>query len=174
MSTKKSTVIANSETVPQTLNLSGTDGGRVRCACDSFELATTDLADSDIILFAELPANAVLLALEFMNDDLDIHATETFAPDIGLYEPDGSTVADLDAFASATALFQDANIVWIDMLAEAGTVPVAKIGKRLFDWAGDSAGEFASYIIGWTLTGSGGTATAQAGTIAYRFLYSVD
>ena len=174
MSTKKSTVIANSETTPQTLNFAGAHGGRVRVSIGSFELATTDLVDADIILFDELPANAVILSLEFMNDDLDTGGTETLAPDIGLYEPDGSTVADLDAFASATNLFENANAVWIDVLAEAGVVPVAKIGKRLFDWAGDSAGDFASYFLAWTLTGTGGAATAAAGTIAYKITWAID
>lgn len=174
MSTKKSTVITNNEAKPQILNLAGNHGGRVRVACGSFELADEDLADADVILFAELPANAVILSLEFMNDDLDTGATETLAPDIGLYEPDGSTVADVDAFASATTLFEDANTVWIDVLAEAGTAAVAKIGKRLFDWAGDSQGDFASYFIAWTLTGSGGSETAVGETIAYKITYAVD
>ena len=174
MSTLKSTVITNNEATPQVFNLAGNHSGRVRVAIGSFEVATGDLVDDDIILFDELPANAVILSLEFMNDDLDVNATETLAPDIGLYEPDGSTVADVDAFASASVLFEDANVAWVDVLAEAGVVPVANIGKRLFDWAGDSSGDFASYFVAWTLSGSGGAATAQAGTIAYKITYAID
>ena len=174
MTTKRSIVITNNEATPQIFNLAGNHGGRVRISSGSFELATGDLDDDDIILFAEIPANAVLIGIWFINDDLDVNATETLAPDIGLYEPDGSTVADVDAFASATVLFEDANVAWVDVLAEAGVVPVANIGKRLFDWAGDSAGDFASYFVAWTLSGSGGAATAQAGTIAYRIEYAID
>lgn len=172
MSTKKSTVITNNEATPQTLNTAGTHGGRVRIACDSFELATTDLDASDIILLDKLPANAVIVGLYLMSDDLDSNGTPTLAANVGLYESDGATAADADCFASAITTLQSATTSWQDILAEAGTAAVANIGDPLWDVAGDSQGDFEEYYVALTL--SAAAATAAAGTLAYKIEYVVD
>ena len=46
------------------------------------------------------------------------------------------------------------------------------IGKTLYEWAGDSAGDFAEYDIVMTQTVT--TGGAAAGTIAYEIEYTID
>lgn len=169
MSTKYSDQVANNQSDPIVLN-TPQHGGRERVMIGSFELAATDLQSDDIIHLCKLPANAIITGLWIQNDDLDSHGTPTAACDVGLY--DNSTtpaVADVDAFASAITTLQAATATWTDILGEAGAVPKAKIGKKLYEWAGDSQGDFSEYWISMTFTAS--AATGAAGTLAYKVSY---
>ena len=175
MGTKKSTVIANSELSPQVMNIAGTHGGRVRVLMDSFELATGDIDDDDIILLDRIPTSAVITGLWIMNDDMDSGGTPTLATDVGVYDTDSSvTVKDRNAFTSAVTTLQAATATWTDLLAEAGATALAFIGGQLWEWAGDASKPDldTEYFIALTIETV--AQTAVAGTLAYKIEYVLD
>ena len=128
---------------------------------------------SDVILLCKLPANAIITGIWLMSDDLDSGTTAT--TDVGLFEYSSEdslstpVAADDDCFASAITTLRAATTAWQDVLAEAGAAAVANIGKKAYEWAGDSQGDFNEYIVGLTFDAAGDT----AGTLAYKIEYVV-
>lgn len=127
-------------------------GAPLNCAVASEELAAAD-DDGSVYRFFRLPANAVIVKLDVINDAI----TSGTDFDIGFYEPGaGGAEKDKDVLTDG------------DDLSSAGsqdglqTVDAANRGKMVFEHAGDSeSAKFAEYDLALT----GNTVGSAAGTI---------
>lgn len=178
MATTVATEVSNRYASPPSKNPVGIDGGRVRIAMGTIALAAADIdADGDIVLLAQLPAQARLISIKVACDTLDTGTDVAF--NCGLYEPttDGSTagtLVDENVYASAVALGQSAaGSAFTELLGESLDTDVMDgFGEQLYETAGDAQGEFAHYDIALTQTAAASGATA--GDLAYQILYSID
>lgn len=165
-STLNSNLMTNILASPQVFNSANKSGGKLRVEVDSFEVATTYTDGAgDKIRLCRVPADAVPVGLYLMSDDLDSGGT-ALAVDIGIEDVDGN-VKDADAFASAATTLSGATAVWTDLLCEAGAVPLALLGKKMYEWAGDSDASEGSYDIVIAVTTA--ATTSAAGTLAFKF-----
>ena len=171
--TKKSNIITNLDLAKPSLTDHGKQIGGCKISADAFELATEDIGDiNDVIELTRLPSHARILSIKIYSDEVDTHASPTLATDCGIYLTDG-TVVDVDAFGSAvTTGWGDAPGVGVDFIAEAGAGAVVNIGKRLWEWVGESEDPVIHYDICLRLTAA--AATAASGTISFVILYTND
>ena len=174
MVTTLSDSLTNAAATPQALGTSGSKGGRVRVACDAFETTATVFATAgDIILLERFPTSAIILDIEFMNDDLD--GTADVTADVGIYDTDSAqTVKVIDVFASDLTMFQAAVTTWTSVFDESAVFDVANAGKQLWEHAGDSVkpANDRDYFIAITCVVD--AASDQAGTLAYKITYVLD
>jgi len=180
MATTDSTEVTNFLADPSVRTPVGQWGGRVRVAMGNFEVVAADIdAASDLIRLTRLPAQARIRSIKIGNDDLDGAGSPTSVVDIGLFEPAATpaTAADADCFVDGSIQLRAASPM-VNVLATttASTAVLAtalpNVGKTLYEWAGDSAGDFAEYDIVMTQTVT--TGGAAAGTIAYEIEYTID
>jgi hypothetical protein len=146
----------------------------------NFELTGADFdvhSPADTVRLTRLPAQARIKSIKIGNDDLDGGSDSIV--DIGLYEPAATpaTAADADCFVDGSIQFRAASPM-VNVLATttASTAVLAtalpNIGKTLYEWAGDSAGDFAEYDIVMTLMAS--VSSDADGTVAYEIEYTID
>lgn len=145
-----------------TLAPHGRLGGRVLVANDAFELAATDVDLDDIIHLMQLPSSARPLECRFASDQL---GSASCLADLGVYKIDG-TVVDRDCIGSAFNLNSVAFTT--DRRYEAANLDTA--GKTLWELAGFTEDPLIPLLLSLTIFSVTG---AQAGTLAYRILYSM-
>lgn len=182
MATVYSTVLTNLDAVPRLITDAANLGGKLRIAAATIEVATGDIDNNDIILLTELPSNAKLHSLVVYNDDLDSNVSPTLAANIGLYagvrftDTDSSfTVYQKDAvisesaYASAITTLQDENTEGSELAFEVNDI--ASIADRVWQDAGLTSDPKVVLRLGITI--SNVAATAVAGTITVRCMYSI-
>lgn len=172
MSTKQSSIISNPTSTPVVLNAGAVDGGKVRHAIGTIELATTDIDLNDTIEICDLPTNAVVKRIWIANDDLD-SAGPTITFDLGLYSITAagalSTVKDVDAYANAST--QLGSAAGLTDLSN-HTRNIDKIGQRVWQDAGDASDPGGSYRLVATIDAA--ATTPAAGTLSFQVEYTVE
>jgi len=156
MGTKNSTLVANFESVPQTMNDAALLHGVMRVAQGTIALAAGDSDDKYIVMLAPIPSNAVVSQIFVGSDTLGGSCTFN----IGIYKDDG-TVVDEDLFASAVA---DAAAL-ADLRFEAANINTA--GQKMHTLAGDSVDPGGYYYVAATMQAAGGTAGDMSFNITY-------
>ena len=171
--TKKSNIITNLDLAKPVIADVGKEVGTVYVSCDAFEVAAEDVGDvNDVIELTRLPSHARPLSILIFSDELDTNGSPTLATDCGIYLTDG-TVKDADAFGSAvTTGWGDAAGAGVEFITEAGAAAVANIGKRLWEWVGESSDPSVDYDICLRLTAV--AATGAAGTLSFIIKYTLD
>ena len=122
MATEKSEAVTNVEAaIPVALDRKR---GRIKTIVDQLAVSSGGVGDAaDLLLFAPIPSNAVILDVLVMNDDLDAHACPTLEGDWGLaysgiggtQKKDGNTsgtAADANCFEDADTALQAAVTTW--------------------------------------------------------------
>lgn len=169
---------ANPRTVTDVANL----GGELRIAASTIEVATGDIDNNDIIMFTELPSGGKVHSIRLFNDDLDSNASPTLTANIGLYagqrftDTDSSftvyqkdAVLDEDCYASAITALQDPNTEGSEFVYEVRDI--ANIGNAIWQDAGLTSDPRIPLRLAITI--SNAAATAAAGTITLRCMYSI-
>lgn len=141
-------------------------------------VATTSIDEvGDVVVFTELPWNALVHSVRIFNDDLDSHSTPTLAVDVGLFKMTKAgtvTVLDADAYASAITTLQAANTVGVNVCFESGVkdIDVTDLNKRVFEDAGLTAEPTDGFcLLGLTVTTA--AATAVAGDVLIVVAYTM-
>ena len=145
-------------------------GGRQRVITGNFEVATTDIDASDIIVLARLPANAVVTSIKLSSDALDAGSSLTF--DVGIYD-ENQAVLSLDIFATDSTIFQSATAAPGTEMRYEFSSNTDTQGDRLWELGGvstDPGGLMYDIAITFVLV----AATAAAGTIGYEIFYTID
>lgn len=176
-STVKSENVTNIEASP--ITVLDRKKGRLKTIIDQDAIATTSIDEAnDLMLFAPIPSNAVILDVLLLNDDLDGHACPTLAANVGLYysgiggtqKKNGKTsgtVIDADCFASAVATLQAAKVDWTSVRFEADDIVDVK--KEAWEVAGLTADPGGLFYVGIAVTTA--AATAAAGDVVVRVDY---
>ena len=142
-------------------------GGRMRVACGTVALATTEMEAGDTIMLAPVPTQAAIISIKIYNDDLDSGTTVTMH--VGLYADDGdATVKDADAYASATTDLRAAVLTGTEVAFEARNINT--MGQRVWEDAGDSTDPGGHYLVGIETDAAGDT----AGDLSFVITYVVD
>ena len=130
MATTKSNLITNEEATPAVSNIVSKQGGRIRTACDSFEVLAADVeADGDIMRLCRRPAHAVGLGIKIWSDDLGSSGTV----DCGVYATDSDTDTNAAIFANNFDISGQVTN-GTDLRTQAATAAaLASIGKRLYE-----------------------------------------
>jgi hypothetical protein len=172
--TVKGTLITSLEAKPFVQGPVGSNGGNLKAAVTTTEIATTSIDEvNDVVLVLPLPADARLISLVLFNDDLDTNGSPGLVVHVGgFYGHDvigqtSGTVIDADGIASSITTLQAANTTGVELIGEAN--PIEDIGKPLFDIMGLTTNPGGTIYIGLTVTVI--AATAAAGTITLRALY---
>lgn len=141
--------------------------GRMRVACGTIALATTEMEAGDTIMLAPIPTSAAVISIKIFNDDLDSGTTVTMH--CGLYTADGNVTAkDVDAYASATTDLRAAVLVGTEIAFEARNINL--MGQRVWEDAGDSTDPGGHYLIGLETDAAGNT----AGDLSFIITYVID
>tara|TARA_R110002020_G_scaffold71209_2_gene184181 strand:- start:2031 stop:2510 length:480 start_codon:yes stop_codon:yes gene_type:complete len=156
MTTLNSTLVANFEATPQTVNDATNLHGVMRVAQGTIALAAGDSTDNDIVMLAPIPSNASIPQI-FVGSDT-FGGSCTF--NVGLYTEAG-VVKDEDVFASSVA---DAAAM-ADVRFEAANITTA--GQKVYELAGDSADPGGFYYVAVTFNATGGTAGDMSFLISY-------
>lgn len=147
-------------------------GARQRVITGNFEVATTDLDASDIIVLARLPATATIQSIRLSCDALD--AGSSLAFDLGIYD-ENQAVLDVNYFATVSTIFQAAvNAPGTELRYEAGTAGPDRVGDRLWEQGGVASPGPGGVMYDIAITFTTVAATAAAGTIGYEILYTID
>ncbi len=141
-------------------------------------VATTSIDETaDVVLFTELPWNALVHSITLYNDDLDSNGTPTLAVDVGLYKmtKDGTvTELDVDAYAAAITTLQAANLTGVDVVFESGikNIDTTDLNKRVFEDAGLTSEPLDGYcLLGMKVTTV--SATPVAGDVLAIIKYTM-
>ena len=156
MGTKNSDLVSNFEATPQVKNSAGLLHGSVRVAQGTIVVAAGDSDDTDIVMLAPIPSNAVVPNI-FVGSDT-FGGSCTF--NVGIYQTDG-TVVDEDYFATTVA---DAAAL-ADVRHEAADINTA--GKAMWEMAGASSDPGGFYYIAATMAAAGGTEGDMSFVINY-------
>ena len=166
----KSTIGAPTKAAFETVPV-GRYGGRQRVITGNYEVATTDIDTSgDLIVLARLPAQAVVQAILMCNDALDVGTALDF--DLGIFD-ENQAVLDQDYFAAAITQLSSAVAAPGTDLRYSAATDADTVGDQLWEMAGvatDPGGVMYDIVI----TIVDGAVGAQAGTIGYEILYTVD
>lgn len=177
-----SSILQNLDANPRVVTDAANLGGKLRIAAATIEAGTGDIDASDVIMLFDIPSNAKLHSLVLFNDDLDSNVSPTLAAHIGLYagakftDTDSSftvyqkdDVIDADCYATAITALQDANTEGSEFAYEVRDI--ADIAQDL--WEDCSLTSDPKIPLRLALTISNAAATAAAGTITVRCIYSV-
>ncbi len=146
-------------------------GGRQRVITGNFEVATTDIDASDIIVLARIPATSTIQSIKLSSDALDDGSALVF--DLGIYD-ENQAVLDQDYFATLSTIFQTATAApGTEMLYEAAT-GAERVGDRLWEMGGVASPGPGGVMYDIAMTITTVAATAAAGTIGYEILYTLD
>lgn len=175
MANTNSDIVANLVASPPVRNDVSIYGGRMRIAQGAFEVAAADFdADDDTITLCILPSASVVHSIKVANDDLDGATASVF--NLGIYDWDRSAralgnVVDEDYWATLVTQFQAAATL-TELVAEAAW-DIANYGTPLWEGpaalSADPGGEYAI-----VLTQTAAVASAQAGTVAFEIIYTLD
>lgn len=206
MSTKKSENVTTSELLPQVFLNPALYFGKLRIAVGTMELKTSDIDSGDIIVLDRFAPHAVPVSIRLWNDDLDSNGSPTLAFDCGVYRidqvipnPAVAVGGDQDAFASASAAFQSANLgSGTELVTERGISGEAAgsdrlqsegLGRTLWEFANDFAAfpapdgnptdtlggrNVTARQLDIALTITNVAATPVAGRLSYRIVFVVD
>lgn len=175
--TVKSESITNLEAVPRVISDHRT--GQLKIIMDKIALAATSLDEvDDLILACPIPSTAVILDIQVLNDDLDSDAAPTLAVDVGLAYSGISgnqrksaitsgQAVDVNCFASAATVLQEANTAWQSVRFEADDI--VNMGKPAWEVGGLS--EDPGGILYVSLKVTTEAATAAAGDLVVRVDY---
>jgi len=166
--TKYSANVTNLRATPRVLPDVSVLGGRVRVACGTMELATTDIDTiDDIIVLDRLPSNAVPLSITLWMDEMGDAGTA----DCGVYDTAG-VVKDANAFSTETVMnAADVSGDGIDVIVTTAA-NIVNMGKKLWEWGGDSTDP--GGLLDICLTFVAAMTTPVAGSLSYRITYSID
>lgn len=145
-------------------------GARQRVITGNFEVATTDIDASDIIVLARIPANATIQSILLSNDALDLGTALVF--DLGIYD-ENQAVLDVNYFATLSVILASATAAPGTQLLHEAATGADRVGDRLWEMGGvatDPGGVLYDIAITFTTVAT----TAAAGTIGYEILYTVD
>lgn len=163
---------------PQTIIGRGMHASDVKVIKVSQLVATTSIDETaDVVVFTELPWNALVHRITIFNDDLDSHGTPTLAVDVGLFKMTKAgtiTVLDADAYASAITTLQAANTLGVNVCFESTVkdIDVTDLNKRVFEDAGLTAEPTDGFcLLGMTVTTV--AATAAAGDVMIIVEYTM-
>lgn len=170
ISTVLSDELTRARTVPQVLI--DRNVGKLTTLIDTKTVATTSIDEvGDVILFAPLPSNAVLVDVLFKNADLDTNGSPTLAANIGLYyfgddnlkttTTEFGDVVDADCIAAASTIFRAA----VTTFTSVGPA-IGDAGKRLWELAGLTSDPGGQFCVGITI--SAVSATPAAGAVQLR------
>jgi hypothetical protein len=147
-------------------NPASTSGAKVIAMIKTFEVAAADDDGSVYRVFPGLSGNLIPLNIEIMNDAI----TAGTDYDLGLYEffPEGAgAVCDKDCFVDGADL--SAAHTQATPLGGLSIINIADLGKRLYEYAGDTiATQVGTYDIALTAN-TVGTAAGTV-TVAAQFL----
>jgi hypothetical protein len=165
-------IITNLDLPKPAVSEYGKVSGSLRTSSDAFEIVAEDVGDvNDVIELTRLHSSVRISSIMIFSDELDTNGSPTLATDCGIYLTDG-TVKDADAFGTAvTTGWGDAAGAGVEFITEAGAVPIANVGKRLWEILGESSDPNVDYDICLRLTAV--AATGAAGTISFVIQYSV-
>jgi hypothetical protein len=166
MGVKESTLVSNVDAQPTAFTDVQNLHGRRRTASGSVELATGDLDQDDVVLFAPIPSSASIKELRIASDSLD--SGSSVLVDVGLFDEDGNAV-DADVYATDVTDFQSA-FGFKDFAFEARDI--ADMGNHAWEDAGVSKDPGGYYYVGILIATAPGT--AAAGTVAWDIDYVVD
>lgn len=139
-------------------------GNEVKCLQATFETVAAD-SNLSILKLGRLPANAIPLKCEIVNDALT-NATDW---DLGLYEDDGVTEADKDLFMDGEDI-NGGNAVTSPLNGLKTGPDIDEIGKTLWELLGKTIKtKGAGYVLAFTGVVIGTTAA----TVSIRFWYTV-
>jgi len=138
-------------------------GSEVKCLAATFETVAGD-TNASVLKIGRLPANAIPILCHINADSLT-NATDW---DLGLYEDDGVTEADVDIFTDGDDISAGAAIG--SEISGLQTGPsVDEIGLTLWELLGDTVGQQSGYVLAFTCPAIGTTAA----TVSIRFWYIV-
>ena len=176
-STVKSENVTNIEATP--IVVLDKKKGEIKTIIDQDAIATTSIDEvNDVMLFAPIPSNSVILDVLLLNDDLDSNGSPALAVNVGLYYSGigekqikngntSGTVIDADCFASAATTLQAANTTWTSVRFEADDIVDVK--KEAWEVAGLTTDPGGILYVGLIVTTV--AATAAAGDIVVRVDY---
>ncbi len=159
MTTKNSTLVANFEATPKTMNEAANLHGVVRVAQGTVALVGGDSTNDDIVMLAPIPSNATVPQLFVGSDSLGGSCTFN----VGIYTTAG-VVKDEDVFATAVA----DGAALADVRHEAADINT--VGQKMYELAGDSEDPGGYYYIAVTFAATGGT----AGDLSFIINYVVN
>lgn len=168
MATQLSDIITNITASPPVANSAADAGGKSRELKGTLEVATTSIDTiGDTINLARVPAAAKISKIEIYSDALDSDNAVTV--NCGLYTTDG-VAKDADCYATASTVLQAANVIGTDLRFEAADI--AEIGQYVYEDATDSDASEGYYDI--YLTVAAAATSADAGTLSFRIVYTLD
>ena len=184
MATAKSVEVTNLDTTPRTLLEAGSGHGKMRVFQDTIAAGTGDIDNNDVIMFAEIPANAKIVSILVYNDDLDSGGSPSLATNVGLYnggtkftDSDASSISyaaeaviDEDCYATAITTLQAANTAGVELAYEARNINAV----ANFAWEDGGLSSDPGVPLRVAFTFSADAATAAAGDITTVVTYVVD
>ena len=176
VNTEKSGNITNIETNP--IVTLGKKVGEKKVCIDTIEVTAEGVTDiGDILLCGHVPSNAVVTSIKLFNDDLD-GGGPTLAADVGLYYSGiggkqafegntSGTVVDADAYATAIATLQAAQVAGVELRYE--VADIADAGNEAWEDGALTEDPGGTLYLGFTVTAA--ATTPAAGTIAVHIEY---
>lgn len=173
MAVSKSTEITALETYPLARLAATQHGGNIRVKRAKVTLAATGVDNADdVVHMVRMNSRDVPISVKIWNTDLDSGGTTT-AADVGIWYGTGAlagTVADADAFASASTVLAAANSAGVELMHEDLTPnPISDRGQTMWELAGLSSDPNCELDISLDVTTAG---TGAGGTIVMEVLYS--
>jgi hypothetical protein len=160
----KSTIITNLDATPAVKNPLYLMGGVVREAVGTVEIAAAD-CDTSVYRMVRVHSSWRIANIIRYNDAITSGADF----DVGLYETaeNGGAVKNINCFADAVSLASGV-VVGVEDLFEAGADEgVEDLGKRVFEFAGETTDPNRFYDLCYT----GVTVGSGAGTLSVRVQY---
>lgn len=185
--TSKSTALTAADEDKGKKRLSRLASGTVKSAMESEALIATQLETADLLLvFAEIPSNAIVRAIFLYNDDLDADGTPTLALDIGAFAAQEfvsitsgtktrhakNAVLDADLYVDGSTVAQAATTKWTRLDFDSATKGPDKAAKMVWEDLGYDEDPGAPIRIG--ITAATAAATGAAGDLAIMVEYLVD
>lgn len=161
MATKYSQILQDKQASPNKLVPAQHDGGRVRVATATIEIAADD-NDGDILAMVHLPSNASVKSIRLSADAI----TGGTSFDVGLYDTlsNGGAAVDVDAYASAVTLASGADDLEVAFEAR----DIAAVNNFVWQDAGLSSDPSKEMAIALT----GNTIGTVAGTVTLAVYYT--
>lgn len=165
--------VTNIRADPPVKNSVAVLGARVRAACGTKALLSTNILISNVVVMERLPTNACILAIYLFADDLEGDGTSPLlTANVGVHTTAG-VAKDADVYATLITTFQAASVAGSTNFAfEARNI--TKMGNTLWQDAGDSTAPDPGTYYDITLTWAASARNAEAGDISWMIVYTID
>lgn len=172
ISTVLSDELTRARTSPQVLI--DRNGGKLKVLIDTKTVATTSVDEiGDVVLFAPIPSNAIIIDVLFKNADLD-SGGPTLTMNVGLYyfgddnlittTTEFGDVVDADCIADGSTIFQAVKTTFTSV----GPL-IGDSGKRAWELAGLTSDPGGQFCIGLTVKAA--ATTPASGAVQMRAEY---